>query len=205
MEASVVDVVLPTGEFRCIVADPPWRPTMSLVNGPAAGIGAPKASPQRHYPTMDIEEIKALQVPSARQAHLYLWVLTQHTNWGHEVAAAWGFDVVTMLTWCKPGPGVGRFRCNTEHVLVCRKGNRIGNPFGQGGRHAQATDRTWFQWPRGRHSEKPDEFFTLVERLTPGPRLELFARTQRDGWSGWGNQYPAVVATLFGHLAPVEV
>lgn len=167
--------------FRCVVADPPWLPTMALVNSPASGIGAPKASPQRHYKTMSVEEICALRPPSATQSHLWLWCLNQHTNWGHAVAKAWGFEVFQMVTWCKPGLGTGRFQCNSEQVLLCRKGTRHGNPFGM-------TGGTYFNWPRGRHSEKPDAFYDLVERVSPGPRLEMFARTRRLGWSAWGNE-----------------
>lgn len=63
-------------------------------------------------------------------AHLWLWVLSQHIDWGYMVARAWGFEPLQTLTWCKPGLGVGRFQCNTEHVLLCRKGGRHGNPFG---------------------------------------------------------------------------
>jgi N6-adenosine-specific RNA methylase IME4 len=47
-------------------------------------------------------------------------------------------------------------------------------------------------WPRGRHSEKPADFFALAERLSPGPRLELFARQARPGWDGWGDEYPGI-------------
>jgi N6-adenosine-specific RNA methylase IME4 len=154
---------------------------MALVNSPASGIGAPKASPQRHYPTMSVEEICALNPPSATQSHLWLWCLNQHTDWGHTVAKAWGFEVFQMVTWCKPGLGTGRFQCNSEQVLLCRKGTRHGNPFGM-------TGGTYFNWPRGRHSEKPDSFYDLVERVSPGPRLEMFARTRRLGWSAWGNE-----------------
>lgn len=175
---------LPLGEYRTIVADPPWSPGL----GGTWTARVDKARPQHFYETMSLDDIKALPVPSADQAHLYLWALTQHIDWGYDVARAWGFEPVTALTWCKPGLGVGRFRCNTEHVIVARKGSRHGNPFGGGGRHAQATDSTWFQWPRGRHSEKPAEFFTLVERLSPAPRLELFARAPRPGWTVWGDQ-----------------
>lgn len=46
----------------------------------------------------------------------------------------------------------------------------------------------WFTWPRGRHSEKPEAFFDLVEQVSPGPYLELFARRQRLGWDTWGNE-----------------
>jgi N6-adenosine-specific RNA methylase IME4 len=95
-----------------------------------------------------------------------------------------------------------------EHFLVARKGGRHGNAFGAGGRVAQATDGTCFawpegeghevpaddlhDWPRGRHSKKPADFFALAERLSPGPRLELFARQARPGWDGWGDEYPGI-------------
>lgn len=170
--------------YRCIVADPPWSPSL----GGNWGARVDKARPQKFYKTMCLEDIKALDVPSAEQAHLYLWAISAHVDWGFEVARAWGFEPITTLTWCKPGLGVGRFRCNTEHVIVARKGSRHGNPFGQGGRHSQATDGTWFDWPKGRHSEKPEQFFDLVERLSPGPRLEMFARRKRLGWDAWGNE-----------------
>lgn len=174
---------LPQGSFSTIVADPPWTPSMSVTNG-----GALKASPQRHYATMSVGDIAALSVPAAEQAHLYLWCLSQHVDWGYEVARAWGFEPIILWTWAKPGLGVGRFRCNTEHVLVARRGSRHGNPFGQGGRHSQATDGTWFEWPRARHSAKPQEFFDIVERLSPTPRLEMFARAPREGWAVWGDE-----------------
>jgi len=167
--------------YRTIVADPPWQPVMAIINSPASGVGAPKASPQRHYPTMSMQDIAALQVPAAEKAHLWLWVLSQHIDWGYLVARAWGFEPLQTITWCKPGLGAGRFQCNTEHVLVCRKGTRQGNPFGM-------TGGTWFAWPRGRHSEKPDDFFRLVELVSPGPYLELFARTRRPGWDAFGNE-----------------
>ena len=169
--------------YRTVVADPPWRPTMSVING-----GALKASPQRHYNTLTVPEIIELRPSLAAQVHVYIWCLTQHVDWGYDVARAWGAEPITLLTWKKPGLGAGRFRCNTEHVLVARVGDRIGNPFGQGGRHAQATNGTLFDWPRGRHSEKPDEFFALVERLSPEPRLEMYARAPRAGWRVWGDQ-----------------
>ncbi len=172
-------------EFRTVVADPPWRPSMSVTNG-----GAPKASPQKHYATMSYAEIAAIKPRLAEQAHLYVWCLSQHIDWGFQLARDWGCEPLITLTWKKPGLGAGRFRCNTEHVVVARKGDRIGNPFGQGGRHQQATDGTLFEWPRGRHSEKPQEFFDLVDRLSPGPKLEMYARVRRPGWYAFGDQVP---------------
>lgn len=174
-----------TGErYRCVVADPPWSPEL----GGTWGARVDKGRPQRFYKTMALEDIKALDVPTAPQAHLYLWTITPHVDWGFDVARAWGFEPVTMLTWCKPGMGVGRFRCNTEHVVVARKGSRHGNPFGPGGRYAQATEGTWMQWERGRHSEKPEALLALAEHLSSGPRLEMFARSRRPGWDAWGDE-----------------
>jgi len=174
-------LIIPGAGYKCIVADPPWQPTMAIINSPASGIGASKASPQRHYKTMTVEEIEKISVPSADKCHLWLWVLSQHIDWGYRVSRAWGFEPLQTITWCKPGMGVGRFQCNTEHILVCRKGTRHGNAFGM-------TNGTWFNWPRGKHSEKPDEFYDLVESVSPGPRIDVFARRQREGWMVWGNE-----------------
>ena len=171
--------------YRTIVADPPWMPELGNTWNSSFN---DKGRPHRQYPTMSVAEICALWVPSAAQAHLYLWAIAQHVDWAYEVARAWGFNPVILWTWRKPGLGVGRFRCNSEYILVCRKGSRHGNPFGLGGRCAQATEGTVFDWPRGIHSEKPNEMFSLVEKLSPAPRLEMFARRERLGWDVWGNE-----------------
>lgn len=175
--------VLTANEWRTVVVDPPWQPEMALTNG-----GAPKASPQRRYNTMPLDQIIQLRPTLAKQSHLYVWCLSQHVDWGYELARAWNAEPIILLTWRKPGLGAGRFRCNTEHVLVARKGSRHGNPFGSGGRYQQATAGTCFEWPRGIHSEKPDAFFSLAEQLSPPARLEMYARKPRDGWTVWGNQ-----------------
>lgn len=161
-------------EAATLVADPPWTPMLGATWKTRF---TDKARPQKHYPTMTVEEIEALPVANLvrAQSHLYLWAINQHVDWGYRVARAWGFEPWNMLTWCKPGLGVGRFQANTEHVLICRRGPRHGNPWG-------ATGGTHFDWPRGRHSEKPDQFYDLVERISPGPYLELFARRTRLGW-----------------------
>ena len=154
---------------RTVVADPPWSPALGSTWATAT---TDKARPQKHYQTADLDTIISHAPETAPQAHLWLWTLTQHIDWGYTIARAWGFEPVTVITWAKPGLGVGRFQCNTEHVILARKGSRHGNPFG-------ATGGTWFTWPRGRHSVKPDEFYALVERVSPGPYLEMYARRSR--------------------------
>jgi N6-adenosine-specific RNA methylase IME4 len=164
--------------FKTVVVDPPWTPEQGATWKTRF---TDKARPQKHYQTLTLKEIINNAPPVEKKSHLYLWVLSQHINWGYYVAEQWGFKVVTMITWCKPGLGTGQFQCNTEHVLVCRKGSRHGNPFGK-------TGGTWFNWSRGRHSHKPDEFYQLVEHISPGPYLEMYARNSRIGWHVWGNE-----------------
>lgn len=171
--------------YRTIVADPPWTPTLGSTWKTRF---TDKARPQRFYDTMTLAELGRIDVPAGPQAHLWLWCLTQHVDWGYDLARAWGFEPVTLLTWTKPGLGVGQFQCNTEHVLLARRGSRHGNPFGR-------TGGTAFSWPRGRHSEKPDEFYRLVERVSPGPYLEMFARRRQFGWDAWGNEAPEFAAS----------
>lgn len=166
--------------YRTVVVDPPWTPSLGSTWRTAT---TDKARPQKHYDTMSVPEIIANAPVAARQSHLWLWCLNQHMDWGYEVARAWGFEPVQTLTWCKPGLGVGRFQCNSEQVLIARRGSRHGNPFG-------ATGGTWFEWPRGRHSAKPDAFYALVERVSPGPYLEMYARRRRDGWTSLGDELP---------------
>jgi len=137
---------------------------------------------------MTLTEILDISLTTAPKAHLWLWVLNQHVDWGYTLARSWGFEPQQMLTWLKPGLGTGRLQSNTESVLLCRKGGAVGNAFGP-------SHGTGFKWPRGRHSEKPEAFFDLVERVSAGPYLELFARRRRPGWSAWGNEVDGASVT----------
>lgn len=163
---------LPQGKFRTIYADPPWPFDDTATRGAA----------ENHYPTMSIAEICALPVSdlAADDAHLYLWTTNSHLHDAFHVAAAWGFEYKTLITWVKPQIGLGHyFRGATEHILFCVRGDL---PMSQVG------ERNWFEAPRQEHSRKPALFYDLIERCSPGPRLELFARTKRAGWVAWGNE-----------------
>ena len=109
-------------KFKCIVADPPWQPSLHKDNPRRRTIDL--AGPQRFYPTMPVSDIASLPISdlAEEQSHLWLWVINQHIDWGYMVARAWGFEPQQMVTWCKKRVGVGGFQCNTEHILVCRRG-----------------------------------------------------------------------------------
>jgi len=159
--------------YRTIVADPPWQ----------YGSAATKADARRHYATMPLSAIAALEVAEQadESAHLWCWALNGMMREAHEVVLAWGFRPITLVTWCKPQPGVGYYlRTNTEHVIFATRGEPM----------VPATKplSTWYEWPRGQHSAKPDAFYDLVERVSPGPYVELFARRARFGWDYWGDQ-----------------
>ena len=172
---------------RTVVADPPWWPSLHR-NTVGRREGPYRAGPQRYYPLLTVEQIELMAPETAPKAHLWLWTLNQHLDWGVRVARAWGFEPQQTLTWCKPGYGTGQFQCNSEQVLLCRKGGPAGNAFGK-------TGGTWFEWPRGRHSEKPQAFYELVERVSPGPYHEMFARRPREGWTCMGNEVTGVLVT----------
>jgi len=169
--APVVTEHVPGQRYRCIVIDPPWSPDDE---GDVDQIG--RAQPT--YATMPISQIAALPVGDDAEpdCHLYLWITNRSLPKGFGLLTAWGFRYVTTLTWCKPSIGVGNyFRNNTEHVLFGIRGSL---PL------AAQDIGTWFQAKRGPagHSSKPDEFYDIVRRASPGPRAEWFGRRARDGF-----------------------
>lgn len=181
--------------YRTLVADPPWPyddPGGGLAaspehrpnswDSPLNGVGSAK-----RYGAMSIEALCALTPPAAENAHLYLWTTNAFMVEAHEIARAWGFKPKTICTWGKvkpdgsPSMKTGHyFRGATEHVLFSVRGRL---PFPDD----RPTPTLWL-WPRLAHSEKPDAFYDLVELLSPGPYLELFARRARFGWDYWGNE-----------------
>lgn len=166
--------------YKTIVADPPWR------YGNQQGTAA-RGHARAHYSTLTLEGIAVLPVESIADVscHLYLWGVNQLLDAAYHVARSWGFDPITLVTWCKPGPGVGYyFRNNTEHVLFATRGKPMVPD--------AAELSTWFNWPRTQHSAKPAAFMDMVERVSPGPYVELFSREPRLGWDSWGYGYEVV-------------
>lgn len=161
----------PAGLYRTILADPPWNVEQTGARG-AVG----------HYPLMTLQQITAMPVRelAAADAHLWLWVTNATLRQGYDVAESWGFTVRSPLTWIKFRLGLGNYlRNSTEHLLFATRG-RAPVQF-----RAQPT---WLQAPVQDHSHKPEEQYALIERVSPGPYLELFARRHQPGWHAWGNE-----------------
>lgn len=163
--------------YRTILADPPWDIEQR------GGRGA-----EHHYDLMTLDRIAHLPVNdlAAENAHLWLWVTNATLRHGYDVAEAWGFTVRSPLTWVKFRLGLGNYlRNSTEHLLFATRG-RAPVQF--------RSQPTWIQAPVQDHSHKPEEQYALIERISPGPYLELFARRpppqghDHPRWHVWGNQ-----------------
>jgi N6-adenosine-specific RNA methylase IME4 len=173
-------------KFSTILADPPWQ----FQN--RTGKMAPEHKRLSRYSTLDLQSIKDIpvQVSAEETAHLYLWVPNALLPEGLAVMDAWGFQYKSNIIWYKirkdggpDGRGVGFYFRNVTEVLL----------FGIRGKGArtlqQGRSQTNIISTRKReHSRKPDEQYDLIEGCSWGPRLELFSRGNRRGWTCWGNQ-----------------
>lgn len=176
---------VPNKGYATILADPPWR----FLN--RTGKVAPEHKRLSRYETLSLDEIKQIPVQSVAgvKSHLYLWVPNALLPEGLEVMKAWGFTYKSNIIWHKvrkdggpDGHGVGfYFRNTTELVLFGIRGSmRTLDP----GRSQVNIIRTQKQ----EHSRKPDELYELIERCSPAPFLEIFARGKRKGWDVFGDQ-----------------
>lgn len=159
-------------KFGTIYADPPWRYQNQ----------GTRASTDNHYQTMTVDEIAALPIKelAADSSHLHLWTTNAFLRESFSIIEAWGFEYKGVYLWCKPQMGIGNYwRVSHELLLLGVRGN-LG--------FLSHDEKSWGEFDRGRHSAKPEQVRHIIERVSPGPRLELFARMQAEGWAVWGNE-----------------
>ena len=158
-------------KYKTILADPPWDVNQ---RGNYGAI--------HHYDLMSLERLKAMPVTdlAAEDAHCWLWVTNGTLRHGFDVLEAWGFTPRSVFTWVKPKFTLGVYLRNaTEHMIFATRGRAPVRFKGQG---------TWGFFPLQGHSHKPEEQYAIIERVSPGPYLELFARRKQPGWDVWGNE-----------------
>ena len=157
--------------YKTVLVDPPWDIQQK------GGRGADKK-----YPLMSLEEIRKMPISdlTEKNAHCWLWVTNNALRFGYEILETWGFAPKSILTWAKPRLGLGQYlRNSTEHMILGVKGKAP----------VQFKGQSTFLWaPAQSHSHKPEEQYAIIERVSPGPYLELFARRPQHGWDVWGNQ-----------------
>lgn len=157
--------------FRCIYADPPWAFANTASRGAAAN----------HYPTMSVDQICQLPVSELANcsAHLHLWTTNNFLFDARRVIDAWGFSYKSCFVWVKDQIGMGKYSRVFHKFLLLGVRGRV--------RFADLSLRSWLHATRTSHSTKPDKVRELVERASPGPRLQLFGRRTCPGWTVYGN------------------
>lgn len=166
---------LPSGKWRVIYADPPWRYDFSR---------SPSRDIENQYPTMPSEAIAALPVSevAAKDAVLFLWVPSPQLPHGLDVLAGWGFDYKTCMVWVKDRIGMGYYARQQHELLLIGARGQPGLP------PTDVRPPSVILAERTNHSSKPAEVYGLIEAMYPeAKRLELFAREKRRGWDAWGD------------------
>lgn len=171
-------------KYEIILADPPWAYRVWSKKG--AGRTA-----ENHYPTMRIEDIRALPVDrlAAKDCALFLWVTMPTLLEAFSVIRAWGFTYKTVaFVWIKQNRkapslfwGLGHWtRANAELCLLATKGSP---------KRRSAAVHQVIVSPVEQHSQKPDAVRERIVALMGDlPRVELFARQTAPGWDAWGNE-----------------
>lgn len=162
-------------KYTTIYSDPPW---------PQGGGGIKGA--KNYYTTMSFDRIKLLgdfiDDISAPDSHLYMWAVSNYLQEALDTMRAWGYRYVTNIAWVKDRIGLGYYyRTKHELLLFGVKGKAL-TP------HYKSHFPSVLEAPRRKHSAKPHEFYNLIEGVSPGPYLELFARNFHPGWAAWGNE-----------------
>lgn len=170
--------------FRCLYYDVPW----------------PRQGGEAFYPTMSLTEIRAFVIETAKlaedNAHVYFWCTNRYLRESYDILEAAGWTVRSPWTWVKFRLGLGgpsQLRNSTEHILFATRG------------HLPVLNRsipTWLNAPVTAHSEKPGAFFESIELLSPGPRVEFFARRQRPGWECFGDEVQTTIPPIVGFPVP---
>ncbi|MBA7568053.1 hypothetical protein ES695_13855 [Candidatus Atribacteria bacterium 1244-E10-H5-B2] len=166
---------LPEGTFDVIVIDPPWpiekidrevAPTQDIMN----------------YHTWDVEKIRNLKIPASDNCHIFLWTTQKYLPEAIDIIEYWDLKYILTFVWHKDGGfqpfGLPQYNC--EFILYAREGAPkfidLKNFF------------TCFSAKRTGHSEKPEEFYELLRRVTDGRRLDMFNRRKIEGFVSWGNE-----------------
>ena len=172
----------PTGQYATIVIDPPWPIDFTRFDRARRRIDGTLA--ELGYPTMSIAEIAALPLPElyGDDTLIYLWTIQKYLPTAMEIIRGWQAGYRYTMVWVKDGgyQVMGQPQGNCEFVVVAAHGKP--KPM-----DTKALNMAFYA-PRAGHSVKPEEFYVMLWRVAPGPRLDMFSRREIEGFDGWGNE-----------------
>lgn len=201
-----------TMKYKCIAIDPPWPE----YGGGKIKRGAQRwySLIKKKEDVLRVILQAPVWTPD-EQCHLWLWATNNHLPDALWLMAALGFTYKTNRAWGKmeasevkaikpdkrqekwtqypeidPGMyfkkqhhGLGQYMWGEHELLLFGTRGKAMKPPTEG------RPGTLILAPRTKtHSEKPEQAYIDMEFVSPGPRLEMFARGPRESWTVWGNQ-----------------
>lgn len=165
--------------YKTILADPPWAMAMAGKRKRGGRVFAETLP----YESMTHADICNLPIRDFADddCHLWLWTTNSHLQAGFEVMGCWGFKYLAPVHWLKPS-GTGNWFIHRTQTLLFGYRKFCKFPL------QRYKPNFFISTIPKRHSQKPAESYQLIESISPGARLELFARAKRDGWDAWGNE-----------------
>ena len=177
---------LPNKKYQIVYIDPPWRYEFSR---------STSREIENQYPTMDIEDIKKLPIGELAEndSVIFLWATSPKLEEAIEVIKAYGFRYVTSAIWDKLKIGMGYYFRNRHELLLVGKKGALPVP------KPENRVSSVIEIPRGKHSKKPVELYTILEAMYPNAtKIEIFSRIDRKGWDTWGFEKGTIPAPEYG-------